>query len=149
MSYGRFNEEERPIATEEILRRIEQNLEIGFGYSSRDYFQDKASFTEALVGYLHFNLFTGFSKRGYQASLGTVIADQYQGHGVGSQLLAYGLDVMQRLGYKRIWLTVHESNLIAQRLYQKFGFEIEGYFRRDRIIDGTPVNVVSMAKLFE
>jgi putative acetyltransferase len=148
MSYGRFNEEERPIVIEEILLRITQSLEISFGYFLRDYSKDKTTYAEALVGYLHFNLFNGFSKRGYQASLGTVIADEHQGHGIGSQLLVHGLDEMRKLGYKRIWLTTHESNVIAQKLYRKCGFENEGFFHKDRIIDGKAVDVVSMAKLF-
>ena len=46
--------------------------------------------------------------------------------GIGSELLAAALSDGLRLGAKRAVLEVRESNLAAQEMYRKFGFEVTG-----------------------
>ena len=48
---------------------------------------------------------------------------------------------------KRVDLKVYADNEGGIALYEKFGFEIEGTYRRDTFRDGAYVNTYSMARL--
>ena len=50
----------------------------------------------------------------------------FRRQGIGSQLLTAALADGQRLGAQRAILEVRESNLEAQAMYRKFGFEVTG-----------------------
>ena len=50
----------------------------------------------------------------------------FRRQGIGSQLLAAALVDGQQLGAKQAILEVRESNLEAQAMYRKFGFEVTG-----------------------
>lgn len=54
-----------------------------------------------------------------------VIAE-YRGHGIGNALMQATLDKAQTQGLTRIELDVREENHRAIKLYEKFGFKIEG-----------------------
>ena len=43
--------------------------------------------------------------------------------GIGSELMRLTIEETGKLSYGSIWLTVENSNLIAIRLYRKFGFQ--------------------------
>lgn len=47
----------------------------------------------------------------------------YRGRGLGKILLDYILKDIQNRGIKKVTLEVRESNKVAQRLYEKFGFK--------------------------
>ncbi len=52
--------------------------------------------------------------------------------GVGTELMRYSLEELDRLGFELVWLTVRLLNFIAIKLYTKLGFEfcdIESYER--------------------
>jgi RimJ/RimL family protein N-acetyltransferase len=138
MNYGRFNEAEIDEGCLQIQHDIESGMEIAYGYFD--------PMKNELIGYLHFNLSNKFSRKNYQASLGIVIAESHQHLGHGRELLKHGLDEMRKKQYGKIWLHVHRQNKAAIRLYEKFGFEIEGIFRKDEIFDGEIIDTVSMAK---
>lgn len=66
--------------------------------------------------------------------------------GLGSQLLGAALEEGRRRGARRSFLEVRASNLAAQRLYSKFGFELSG--RRARYYaDPTEDALVMTARL--
>jgi RimJ/RimL family protein N-acetyltransferase len=71
-----------------------------------------------------------------------------RGQGVGTQavqaLLAYGFG---ELGLHRISLTVRADNERAIRSYRKCGFEVEGVLRDAAFIEGSFVDLLSMARL--
>jgi L-amino acid N-acyltransferase YncA len=46
-----------------------------------------------------------------------------QGKGIGSQLLAYGLDACRHLGYKTALAIILDKNEASIRLVKKYGFE--------------------------
>lgn len=58
---------------------------------------------------------------------------QFRGYGIGQRLLAQALLEMHRMGAQRYTLEVRRSNLPAQSLYRKLGFEVisvrPGYYR--------------------
>lgn len=57
----------------------------------------------------------------------------YRRFGIGQRLLAQALLEMHRMGAQRYTLEVRRSNLAAQSLYRKFGFDVisvrPGYYR--------------------
>ena len=61
-----------------------------------------------------------------------VLAD-FRGTGLGTRVVESLLNAAQAAGSERIFLEVRESNMAAQRLYEKHGFErigrVRGYFR--------------------
>lgn len=65
------------------------------------------------------------------------VDQDWRGKGIGSQLMAHAIDWAKGTGIvKRIELTVFARNTIAIRLYEKFGFEIEGKRRKAGFRDG-------------
>jgi len=51
------------------------------------------------------------------------------------------------MNLRRIELTVYADNEAAQRLYRKFGFEVEGRLRDYAVRDGVFADAMSMARL--
>lgn len=69
--------------------------------------------------------------------LGMMVHPDYWGQGIGSALMAAMLDLADNwLNLKRVELEVNTDNPAAIRLYQKFGFVIEGTKRFHTYGDG-------------
>ena len=64
------------------------------------------------------------------AELGMAVAAAWRARGVGSPLLAEGIDRARAAGAHKIDLQVWPHNAAAIALYERFGFEREGYLRR-------------------
>ncbi len=65
------------------------------------------------------------------------VGREHQGQGAGSALMSALLDLADRwLLLERVELTVIVDNEGARRLYERFGFEVEGRRRRSVISDG-------------
>jgi RimJ/RimL family protein N-acetyltransferase len=64
------------------------------------------------------------------AELGMMVARAWRGRGVGSALLAAGIDWARGAGAHKLALQVWPSNQAAIALYEKFGFQREGLLRR-------------------
>jgi putative acetyltransferase len=86
-----------------------------------------------------------------QGHVGTVymgVALDWQGQGVGSKLMEAVLEIADNwMNLRRIELTVYFDNEAAQRLYRKFGFEMEGRLRDYAVRDGVFADAMSMARL--
>lgn len=86
-----------------------------------------------------------------QGHVGTVymgVALDWQGKGVGSRMIKAVLEVADHwMNLRRIELTVYADNEAAQRLYRKFGFEVEGRLRDYAVRDGIFADALSMARL--
>ena len=86
-------------------------------------------------------------RRGHVMGLGISVAREAQCQGVGTALMAALCEHADRwLGVLRIELTVYTDNEVAQRLYRKFGFEIEGTLKGYALRDGVYVDALSMAR---
>ncbi len=59
--------------------------------------------------------------RGHLTRIGT--HPDYQGQGIGAQLLHYVLDNAQKMAINTVSLNTQKSNLRSQELYRRFGFE--------------------------
>jgi len=74
---------------------------------------------------------TSQGRRAHVGQLGMFVHDHYQNQGVGSQLMEAVINLSQNwLNLKRLELTVYTDNPSAIHLYEKYGFAIEGTFRR-------------------
>jgi RimJ/RimL family protein N-acetyltransferase len=64
------------------------------------------------------------------ADLGMVVAAAWRGRGVGTALLGEAVERARAAGAHKIALQVWPHNAAAIALYERFGFEREGYLRR-------------------
>jgi RimJ/RimL family protein N-acetyltransferase len=84
------------------------------------------------------------------ADLGMLVAEGWRRRGVGSALLAAGIDRARQAGAHKVALQVWPHNHAAIALYERFGFQVEGRLRRhyrrhsgelwDAILMGLPLD---------
>jgi RimJ/RimL family protein N-acetyltransferase len=84
------------------------------------------------------------------ADLGMAVAAGWRGRGIGSALLAEAVDRARKAGAHKIALQVWPHNSAAIALYERFGFQREGYLTRhyrrrsgelwDAVIMGLPLD---------
>lgn len=87
-------------------------------------------------------------RRRHAGSIGMAVHDEWQGKGVGTALMAAVVDLADNwLNLLRLELQVYTDNEPAVRLYQKFGFEVEGTLRFFALRDGLYVDAYNMARL--
>ena len=86
--------------------------------------------------------------RRHVGSLGLAVRDDWQGKGVGSALMRAALELADGwLELTRLELTVYTDNLPALKLYEKFGFVLEGTHRQYAFRDGASVDAYALARL--
>jgi putative acetyltransferase len=82
----------------------------------------------------------------HRGKISIAIDPTYHQCGVGTKLLAKIIDYAKKwMRLEKLELTVLENNEKAIGLYKKFGFEIEGVFKKDTLVDGNYENVVFMS----
>lgn len=81
-------------------------------------------------------------------SLGIALLAPYRGKGVGKAILEIALQAAKAKGLTRIELTVREKNKPAIKLYEKFGFVVEGVHKNGVCINGKYENHIFMALLY-
>jgi len=87
-------------------------------------------------------------RRAHAATIGLVVHGNWHGRGVGSALLKEAISLADNwLHLLRLELTVFTDNLAAIKLYQKFGFVIEGTHIGHALRDGQFVDGHSMARI--
>ena len=64
------------------------------------------------------------------AELGMAVAAGWRGRGIGSALLAEAIDQARKAGAHKVALQVWPHNAAAIALYERFGFQREGYLHR-------------------
>lgn len=78
--------------------------------------------------------------------LGIVIANDFCGLGLGSKMIEHLIKWAKvNKITKKISLVTREDNSNAIRLYEKFGFEVEGLMKADNYIDGVYYNTLMMS----
>ena len=66
-----------------------------------------------------------------EAHIGTIaVHHDFRERGIGEALLKTALDQVHAEGAQRITLEVRNSNVVAQSLYKKYGFEVAGVRKR-------------------
>lgn len=93
----------------------------------------------------------GSSKRKilHKAELGISVRKPYWGKGIGSALMSEALRIAKEKGFKKIQLEVMANNERAIKLYEKFGFELEGRKKKAIYLDGEYVDLLVMGKWLE
>jgi ribosomal-protein-alanine N-acetyltransferase len=83
-----------------------------------------------------------------EAHVATVATDpEYRRQGIGQRLLAFALRRLIQDGARSSFLEVRESNLAAQEMYRKFGYEVTGrrpHYYRDNNEDAILMNLDSL-----
>ena len=80
----------------------------------------------------------------HTAELGMGLSGHVRGLGLGSRLLEATLQRSRELPIEKLELQVYGSNTAARRLYEKFGFAVEGVRLRARKLDGIYDDVILM-----
>src|SRR5688572_13638583 len=68
--------------------------------------------------------------------LGMGVVSAWRGHGIGSRLLQVAVQAAWQREMTRLELTVRVDNERARRLYERFGFTVEGRCRRHMRMNG-------------
>ncbi len=79
--------------------------------------------------------------------LGMGIVATHRGRGIGRQLMARAIELAWQHGFKRVELDVFATNLTAIRLYEQFGFRLEGTRRLAARLEDDLVDVHGMGLL--
>ena len=85
----------------------------------------------------------------HSGEMSIAVLRDFWGLGIGSILMEELIKWSEDVGIERIELNVLEDNTRAIRLYEKFGFEVEGIKRKAVKINGDYMNLVMMAKLLD
>ncbi|MGG0463709.1 N-acetyltransferase family protein [Priestia aryabhattai] len=110
-----------------------------------------------LVAVVH-NKIVGFSRcQGnelkrfvHKVEFGVCVAKECWGYGIGKELLQQSILWADSAGMKKMTLNVIETNKKAIDLYTKFGFEVEGVLKNDRLLsDGKFYSTVVMGRFNE
>ncbi|MGN0170816.1 MAG: GNAT family N-acetyltransferase [Lachnospiraceae bacterium] len=76
-------------------------------------------------------------KARHQGELGIVVAKKYQAQGIGSEIIRRLIDFCKGNGVTtRIQLDTRCDNEVAVKLYEQFGFEIEGRLKNTTLLNG-------------
>ena len=85
----------------------------------------------------------------HSGNLGMGVVAAHRGRGIGTALMDATLNAAKARGFKRIDLTVRTDNAPARRLYERFGFEVEGVCRRHLLVDGEYHESYLMSVLYD
>ena len=77
--------------------------------------------------------------------LGMGVLAAHRGKGLGRALMASALNAARERSFTRVELTVRTDNLRARKLYEYFGFTVEGLCRAYMKVDGTEIDSYLMA----
>ncbi|MDR3440995.1 GNAT family N-acetyltransferase [Telmatospirillum sp.] len=100
-----------------------------------------------IVGHLGFEV-NQIPRRRHVGSFGIAVKDTHQGTGVGGKLLTSAVDFADNwLNLNRLEITVYTDNEAAIKLYQKYGFRIEGEAPYFAYRNGDYVSVYYMARI--
>ena len=124
---------------ERIEKFVSNNL-------SKGYPQVVAVENKRIVGWADFVPEEKESLR-HSAHLGMGVVQEFRGNGIGKALLESVYESAMEYGFERLELEVFSNNERAIKLYEKFGFVLEGIKVNARKIDGEYQNAHIMAKI--
>lgn len=100
-----------------------------------------------LVGYIRLNDAYPFVEgAGVLAVNGLAVVPSARGRGIGSTLLEAVAAEAKRRGARKIMLHVFGTNLVAQRLYERHGYLVEGVRKAEFLIEDQYVDSFDLAK---
>jgi RimJ/RimL family protein N-acetyltransferase len=69
---------------------------------------------------------------GIRSELEIAVHQDWRNRGLGTAIMSLLVKIANRLNYKKIWLTVDNTNRMAIHIYQKYGFTFVGQFDSER-----------------
>ncbi|MBN1993017.1 MAG: GNAT family N-acetyltransferase [Anaerolineae bacterium] len=100
-----------------------------------------------IVGQLGLSTSPQRPRRRHAGQIGMAVRDDWQGRGVGTALMQAAVDLADKwLNLTRLELEVFTDNAPAIRLYEKFGFNIEGMLVDFAFREGQYVDTYCMAR---
>lgn len=134
---------ERVARMEGILRNLDENSHEFVAVAVHD------DGTEEIAGMAGLHVGQGPRLR-HSAGVGIMVANGYQGQGVGRRLMEALLDMADNwLMLTRVELEVYTDNKRAIHLYEKMGFEIEGVRRKASVRNGVLAHEYLMSRIKE
>ncbi|WP_299091645.1 GNAT family N-acetyltransferase [uncultured Metabacillus sp.] len=86
----------------------------------------------------------------HKVEFGVCVLKDYWGYGIGKHLLKKSIEWADANHIKKITLNVIETNVRAVELYKKFGFEVEGILKKDKVLsDGNYYHSIVMGRFAE
>ncbi|MCH6266936.1 MULTISPECIES: GNAT family N-acetyltransferase [Neobacillus] len=90
---------------------------------------------------------TQLKRMSHKVEFGICVLKEFWGHSIGKKLLEESIHWADSNGIKKISLSVLETNRKAVKLYQRYGFEVEGILKKDKILsDGNYYNTFLMGR---
>jgi putative acetyltransferase len=103
---------------------------------------------EEVVGQISIQTFPNRPRRRHVGYLGMMVRDDWQGKGVGTALMEAAIDLAENwMNLTRLELEVFVDNTPAIKLYEKWGFRIEGTLVDYAFRHGGYVDTYMMARL--
>ena len=103
---------------------------------------------DEIIGQLGLHTFPNHPRRRHAGQIGMAVRDDWQGKGAGTALMGAAVDLADKwLNLTRLELDVYTDNEPAIRLYQRFGFVVEGTLVNYAYRDGQFVDTYTMARL--
>jgi L-phenylalanine/L-methionine N-acetyltransferase len=101
-----------------------------------------------IVGMVSVATFPNRPRRRHAGAIGISVHEDWQGKGVGKELMRAIVDLADNwLNLTRLELEVYADNEAAIRLYERFGFEVEGRLRQHALRNGEFVDSIMMGRL--
>src|ERR1044072_5375576 len=129
-------------------------------YPSREYWRQRltekadsiyrivAIIDDRIVGMVDVDTYPNRPRRRHVGVIGICVREEWQGKGVGKELMRAIIDLADNwLNLTRLELEVYADNEAAIRLYERFGFEVEGTLRQHAFRDGRYVDSKVMGRL--
>jgi putative acetyltransferase len=105
-----------------------------------------AEIDDQVVGCAGFHL--GRNRTSHSGSLGMAVHEDFHGRGIGTALMEAIIDLADNwYNLRRLELEVYPDNAAGVALYKKFGFSVEGAYRKFAFRDGDYVDALAMARL--
>ncbi len=98
------------------------------------------------MGSLTLDRYGNVKKTRHVRVLGMLVIKGYRGQGIGTKLVAHALEwAKAQPAVEKVVLGVFSDNRRAVRLYEKFGFKVEGVKRKHYYIAGRHADEIDMA----
>lgn len=116
---------------------------------ARDIVKLVAAAGNEIVGFSELVMFTDNPRHKHAGEINMITtSESWQGKGVGRALMAAMIDMADNwLNLRRVGLTVWSPNVRAIRLYESFGFSVEGVMPSYVFVNGRYVDATMMGRI--
>ncbi|MHB8700187.1 MAG: GNAT family N-acetyltransferase [Nitrososphaerales archaeon] len=129
------------VVTDERAKRLAQSIK------NENNLNAVAEVDSRIVGEISLYSFGDSSKSEHVRNLGMMIINGFREIGVGSALMDYAIKwAFEQPKVEKITLGVFSTNLLAKKLYEKFGFGVDGVYKEMFKINGEYVDEFLMSR---